>query len=143
RIDRWGTAGDPRETWPPAKSLQSQAGDACRAGVAGRIEMSITAKGHELLSRNLLLPLWHMQRYIRPSRRAVASAIRDGLRFRRAAADWSDERKRTWMLQRLRFTVRRAYRDTPYYREVFDAIGFDPSADFSFADFARLPVLER
>jgi phenylacetate-CoA ligase len=105
--------------------------------------MSIAAKAHELLSRNLLLPLWHMQRYVRPSRRPVASAIREGLRFRRAAAGWGDEQKRAWVLDRLRFTARRAYRDTPYYREVFDAAGFDPSADFSFADFARLPVLGR
>jgi len=105
--------------------------------------MSITAKAHELLSRNLLLPLWHAQRQIRPSRRAVASAIRDGLRFRRSAAAWSDERKRQWILERLRFSVRRAYRDTPHYREVFYSAGFDPFADFSFADFARLPVLER
>jgi phenylacetate-CoA ligase len=105
--------------------------------------MSITAKAHELLSRNLLLPLWHAQRHIRPSRRAVASAIGDGLRFRRAAVAWSDERKRQWILERLRFTVRRAYRDTPHYREIFYRAGFDPFADFSFDDFARLPVLER
>ena len=48
--------------------------------------MSVTAKAHELLSRRLLLPLWHAQRLARPSRRPVAAAIREGLRFRRAAA---------------------------------------------------------
>jgi phenylacetate-CoA ligase len=105
--------------------------------------MSITAKAHELLSRNLLLPLWRAQRHIRPSRRPVASAISDGLRFRRVAAAWSDEQKRQWILERLRFSVRRAYRDTPHYRDVFYRAGFDPFADFSFDDFARLPVLER
>ncbi|HKP12767.1 MAG TPA: hypothetical protein VJZ91_11670 [Blastocatellia bacterium] len=105
--------------------------------------MSLTAKAHELLSRNLLLPLWHAQRNLRPSRRAVATAIRDGLRFRRAAASWGDDQKREWVLERLRFTARRAYRDTPHYREAFYRAGFDPFADFSFDDFARLPVLER
>ena len=85
--------------------------------------MSITAKAHELLSRNLLLPLWRAQRHIRPSRRAVASAIRDGLRFRRAAVAWSDEQKRQWILERLRFSVRRAYRDTPL-EEPYGQVGY-------------------
>jgi phenylacetate-coenzyme A ligase PaaK-like adenylate-forming protein len=105
--------------------------------------MTVTAKAHELLSRNLLLPLWHAQRLVRPSRRAVAAAIRDGLRFRRATEAWGDEQKRQWILERLRFTARRAYRDTPHYRELFFRAGFDPFSDFSFDDFARLPVLER
>ena len=105
--------------------------------------MTVTAKAHELLSRRLLLPLWHAQRLARPSRRPVAAAIRNGLHFRRAAAGWSDDEKREWILQRLRFAVRRAYHDTPHYRDLFDRTGFDPLADFSFEDFARLPVLER
>lgn len=105
--------------------------------------MSLTAKAHELLSRKVLLPLWHTQRHLRPSRRPVARAINDGLRFRRTAARWSDDRKREWILERLRVAVRRAYRDTPHYREVFYHTGFDPFSDFSFDDFARLPVLER
>lgn len=47
------------------------------------------------------------------------------------------------MLQRLRVIAREAYRETVYYRELFDRIGFDPRTNFSFEDFARLPVLER
>jgi phenylacetate-CoA ligase len=39
--------------------------------------------------------------------------------------------------------VRRAQGETPYYRELFGRIGFDPQVDFSFEDFSRLPVLER
>ena len=30
-----------------------------------------------------------------------------------------------------------------YYRELFARVGFDPNADFTFDDFARLPVLDR
>ena len=48
-----------------------------------------------------------------------------------------------WILQQLRFAARRAYRETAYYREMFDRIGFDPMADFSFEDFSRLPALSR
>ena len=53
------------------------------------------------------------------------------------------EQKREWVLERLRFTVRRSYGETDYYKDLFDRIGFDPHADFTFEDFARLPVLER
>jgi phenylacetate-CoA ligase len=39
--------------------------------------------------------------------------------------------------------VRRASNTTVFYREWFRRAGFDPLADFSFEDYARLPVLER
>jgi phenylacetate-CoA ligase len=47
------------------------------------------------------------------------------------------------MLERLRFVVRRAAHESPYYRELFKRTGFDPKFDFSFDDFGRLPVLNR
>lgn len=67
----------------------------------------------------------------------------EGVRFRRRAAQWDEERKRVWMLERLRFTLRRAAAETSYYAELFGRVGFDPCSDFTFDDFARLPVLER
>jgi phenylacetate-CoA ligase len=103
----------------------------------------LTNRFHDLLSRHLMLPVWRAQRHIRPSRRAVARAINEGLRFRRDAGSWSEGQKHQWMLARLRFSVRRAFRETSYYRELFKNIGFDPLVDFSFDDFAQLPVLER
>ncbi|HMX26060.1 MAG TPA: hypothetical protein PKC13_10695 [Blastocatellia bacterium] len=104
---------------------------------------SLGREFHSLLSRKLLLPVTQMRQLIDPTRRAVWMSYRAGLRFRQSAASWSEEQKRAWMLRRLRFAVRRAYDETAFYRERFDAIGFDPRSDFSFADFARLPVLER
>src|SRR5205807_24572 len=53
------------------------------------------------------------------------------------------DHKREWILRRLRYSVRRAYNETAYYRELFVRIGFDPWADFGFDEFAYLPVLER
>jgi phenylacetate-CoA ligase len=98
---------------------------------------------HDIMSRRLLLPFQRLQRRVRPSRRQVMRAFDEGMRFRRNAETWDLEKKQDWVLARLRFSVRRAYQDTQYYRELFDAVGFDPEADFSFDDFARLPVLER
>src|SRR5258708_2249358 len=105
--------------------------------------MRIAAGTRELLSRRLLLPLWHAQRRLRPSRRAVASAFTEGLRFRRATAAWSEDEKVHWIIERLRFTLRRAYRDAPYYRKLLDDAGFDPNSDFDLDEFAQLPILER
>ncbi|HJQ68939.1 MAG TPA: hypothetical protein VKA70_08205 [Blastocatellia bacterium] len=105
--------------------------------------LTLNRHAHELLSRNLLLPLWQLQRIARPSRRATAMAVRRGMQFRRATAGWGAEQKREWVLEQLRFAVRKAYGDTDYYKGLFDSVGFDPHADFTFDDFARLPVLER
>lgn len=104
---------------------------------------SLPDRIHEPLSRHVLLRLWRAQRRIRPSRRAVAAAVVDGMRFRSSTGTWSDQQKVDWILDRLRFSLRQAYRLTKYYRELFDNAGFNPFADFSFDDFASLPVLER
>lgn len=104
---------------------------------------TLIEKARERLSVNLLLPLWQLQRIARPSRRATAMALRRGMQFRRASTGWGLEQKREWVLERLRFTARRSYAETDYYQNLFDQIGFDPYADFTFEDFARLPVLER
>ena len=98
---------------------------------------------HDLLSRKLLLPLTRAQRMTRASRRPAMRAFYEGMRFRRRSAGWSEDERRAWMLERLRRVVRRAARETDYYRELFDREGFDPQVDFNFDDFARLPVLER
>ena len=67
---------------------------------------TLTGKAHELLSRRALLPLARLQRRARPSRRAVMAAFDEGMRFRRESAAWSAERRREWVLARLRVSVR-------------------------------------
>lgn len=103
----------------------------------------LTAKAHDLLASRVLMPAFRLQRGAMPSRHRVMRAYYEGLRFRREAAAWDVERKREWVLSRLRFAVRRAYCETDYYAKLFDLMDFDPHADFSFDDFSRLPVLER
>jgi phenylacetate-CoA ligase len=104
---------------------------------------SLTSMLHDELSIKLLLPLARARAMARPRLRPVMRAYREGLRFRRESSEWSFIRKRAWILERLRFTLRRAYRETDYYRELFDRAGFDPRDDFSFEDYSKLPVLER
>lgn len=103
----------------------------------------MASRAHELVSRRMLLPLVRLRRGVRPSRRATLRAYRAGMRFRRDSSSWGHERRQAWVLDRLRMVVRRAARETVYYREVFDQAGFDPETDFDFDDFAGLPTLER
>src|SRR5262245_13945627 len=104
---------------------------------------NLTRATRDWMSINGLVPLIHLLQMARPSRHETRSIYFSGMRFRRESASWSIERKMEWVLQRLRFSVRRASRETIYYRELFKRIGFDPEAEFSFEDFALLPVLER
>jgi phenylacetate-CoA ligase len=98
---------------------------------------------HALASRGLMLPLVQARRAIRPSRRRELVAFRRGMRFRADALTWDVAERRAWLLERLRFVVRRAALETTYYNELFARVGFDPEEPFGFEDFARLPVLER
>jgi phenylacetate-CoA ligase len=98
---------------------------------------------HDSLSLHVLMPFSRLQRSSRPATRPTQQAFYEGLRFRRETRTWDRERRTNWILERLRSAIRCAYEETVYYREQFDCIGFDPRADFSFADFSRLPVLDR
>src|SRR4051812_34409420 len=103
----------------------------------------VTAQLHDLLSTRALVPLLRWQQVARPSRRGFRSAYRDARRFHSTTVGWSDDRKRDWMLARLRVQVRRAYAEPGYSRDQFDRLGFEPQTEFSFEDFAQLPPLER
>lgn len=104
---------------------------------------SFTSKVHQMISQRALLPFARARGLARKGARPVMLAYYQGLRFRQQSADWSNDKKSLWVLHRLRQSLRQAFEETPFYRERFRHIGFDPYADFSFADFARLPVLEK
>lgn len=97
---------------------------------------------HDLLSTHVVHPLYRAYRYARPAHRGALLAFRAGLAFRRQALRWSDEERRRWIERRLRQVVREAA-ELPFWRERFREASFDPASDFTFAHFARLPVLER
>jgi phenylacetate-CoA ligase len=101
------------------------------------------ACAHDLAARSVLQPLQRVERRLRPGTRPALRAFEAGLAFRRAAQDWDLERRRRWILLRLRAVVRRACAESAFYRERFIAAGLDPRSDFGFEDFARLPPLTR
>ena len=105
--------------------------------------MPVRDQIHETLSRRILLPAGHLRRLAHPGRRQAAAAYARGLSERRSLSTLDPEVRREWILNRLRTVVREAAEHVPYYRALFSRVGFNPVADFSFDDFARLPVLER
>jgi phenylacetate-CoA ligase len=105
--------------------------------------MNLIAGIHDSLSLHVLAPFSRLHRSARSSTRPTQQAFDEGLQFRREAASWDNERRVRWIRERLRSTVRRAYKETVYYRELFDRNKFDPYTDFDFSDFATLPVLTR
>ncbi|TFW29675.1 phenylacetate--CoA ligase family protein [Massilia arenosa] len=56
---------------------------------------------------------------------------------------WSPERLRALQLERLRALLVRAGSKSPYYRDTFQRIGFDPAAITSLKDLERLPLLDK
>lgn len=97
--------------------------------------------GRDLFSKTMTAAI-DATRYLRPSLREGERQYHRGLRFRAGTRPWSDAQRHEWTLNRLRHVVRRAA-ETPFYRERFRAAGFDPAAEFSFDDYAKLPILER
>ena len=97
----------------------------------------------DLSSVHLLQPLHRLYRGARPRTRPTVLSFWDGLEFRTQAEGWDESRKLEWILGQLRAVVRRAGRETAFYREHFTRAGFDPDAAFGFEDFARLPIVDR
>jgi phenylacetate-coenzyme A ligase PaaK-like adenylate-forming protein len=95
----------------------------------------------EFAAVHVLNPAYRAQRLARPATRATVRAYAAGWRFRQTAIRWSQEQRRDWVLARLRAVVRRAAKSTAFYMDRFREVGFDPHADFTFDDFARLPEL--
>jgi phenylacetate-CoA ligase len=106
-------------------------------------EMDLIGQIHDNLSQRVLLPFSRLQRSSRAATKPTQQAFNEGIRFRREAAGWDNEQRISWIIERLRSVVRRAYEETVYYRELFDRNDFDPHTEFDFDDFARLPVLTR
>src|ERR1041385_4830281 len=96
----------------------------------------------EALSRRILLPAGRLRRLVHPARRQAEAAYARGMAERARLQNLGPDERREWVLNRLHSVVRQAAR-VPYYRELFNRTGFDPATDFTFAEFGKLPVLER
>lgn len=105
--------------------------------------MTLSTALHDGVSRWIWRPLHLTSRLARGHTRPAVAAYAEGMRFRARSAGWNEEQRTAWVLRRLRETVRHAASTSSFYRDRLRSAGFDPSADFSFEDYGRLPVLER
>jgi phenylacetate-CoA ligase len=105
--------------------------------------MVLQGLAQDFLSNYLGWPLIRIQQKLHPGKRDLAPHYAEGLAFRKHAAGWPAERKEQWILERLRFIVRRAAEGTAYYRDLFNGVGLDPRSNFTFEDFSKIPPLTR
>ena len=105
--------------------------------------MALLSDIHETVSRRVLLPAGRLRRMVHPARRQIEAAYAQGMAARATLKNLDLEQRQEWVLNRLRAVVRHAGAEVPYYRALFNCTGLDPAADFTFHDFAKLPVLER
>jgi phenylacetate-CoA ligase len=97
---------------------------------------------HSWCSRNIFLPQVIHGPWTQQDRRFRAASAEARVSFQ-AWVEANPEARRHWVLAELRTIVRWAGTRVPYYRELFHREGFDPRAEFSFADYQRLPALPR
>lgn len=82
------------------------------------------------------------KKQIRPLARLHGYWLYRGLLARMES--WPAERRREWVLERLKQTLIRAGEGVPFYQERFQKAGFSPVRDFkTLADLARVPVLTK
>lgn len=94
------------------------------------------------LSRNFFIP-WIILGPWTESRRKCRAFVREA---RAGFGAWSNghaEERSYLILKELRTLVRWAGEKVPYYQELFRNVGFDPKANFTFADYRQLPALDK
>ena len=67
----------------------------------------------------------------------------DQYEFLMRAKRMSPDEQASWQLDRLKQVLLDAYRHVPYYREVFDGAGLDPSAIRDFSELSVIPLLTK
>lgn len=78
-----------------------------------------------------------------PRRVLLGRGFQDKLRFLMGSDRWSREELEAYQLKRLRALVEHAYRNVPYYRELFAREGVHPSDMTSLSSLKRIPHLDR
>lgn len=70
-------------------------------------------------------------------------AFREQYEFLMRAKEMSPDERASWQLDRLKQVLADAYRHVPYYREVFDGAGFNPSGLRDFSELSVIPLLTK
>jgi phenylacetate-CoA ligase len=78
-----------------------------------------------------------------PQEYFLGSRFRAKLEFIQKSQWWSKDQFQVYQLEQLRSICTRAYEKTSFYRNAFNAVGFDPRDLKSESDLARLPIIDK
>ncbi|MEP0844938.1 MAG: asparagine synthase (glutamine-hydrolyzing), partial [Phycisphaerae bacterium] len=73
----------------------------------------------------------------------LGGGFRRHLTFARQTDRWSEDQARAYQLEALRSLCRLAYERTPFYRRLFDGVGFRPGDLKAVEDLSGLPTISR
>lgn len=73
----------------------------------------------------------------------LGKRFRHGLKFVEEAQWWPQEKSRAYQLEQVRRICTIAYEKSTFYRDLFSAAGFVPSAIRALQDMQRLPTIDR
>lgn len=73
----------------------------------------------------------------------LGRSFRENQKHVREVQWWNAERVREYQLGKLREVLKLAYEKAPFYRRMFDAVGFRPGDLHSLSEVCRLPVIDR
>lgn len=78
-----------------------------------------------------------------PTRWWLGGEFRRTMFFLKESERWSADEVRAYQLENVNKILRLAYEKTAYYRQSFDAVGFDPSNFTSLDQLRQLPTIDR
>jgi len=78
-----------------------------------------------------------------PQQYLLGQSFRKAYQFVEEVQWWPAERLREYQLAQLKRICTLAYERTPYYRRVFDSVGFVPDAINHLTDLSSLPTIDR
>jgi len=100
----------------------------------------------ELAKRRLPYPAKRGLKYIYgaiPPRFRYGKVFWETYNFLQESQWWSGEKLQEYQVQQLEKLLKHAYKNVPYYREVFDKRGLKPKNIRDFDDLRKLPCLTR
>lgn len=68
--------------------------------------------------------------------------VSTGIFFKRTPR-WSRDRMQAWQLKRVKALVSHAYSKIPFYRKLYQTIGFEPGDLHGWEDFEKLPLVSK
>src|SRR6266571_4255440 len=81
--------------------------------------------------------------YRLPARICFGPSFRPTLEFLEESQTWGEDRLIEYQISKLRIMLRHCAEHVPYYRQLFQQVGFDPGSFRTLSDLRALPLLDK